>query len=291
MKASEFITAFLKFHTDFEARTGVEVDFDQTVPLFLAGQPFEAEAIPVPAPVIEWSDSIQTSSNPPFGFNQIQLERPLGTSVSASNADVGFTRVTNPLGNGFAIRQHANFNPSGARSQAGIYSFANATFDRLVKSGNEIYIAQEWYFPKALAAGALNSNPWINLGDIHSVGSGSRWDTQPGLMLAEDGSMRVSLSWREINDDSPWSSLALPVGRWFDIEMRYRWATSGAVVSVWIDGQLALEQTGLVTRDPGHNTVEIYLKFYGSQQGGGAWPTDASKYIRNIRLSAQRIWR
>ena len=52
-----------------------------------------------PASIL-WTDSIQTSDRGPFGFNQIQLERPIGKSVGGSD-QVNLTRVPNPLGAGF----------------------------------------------------------------------------------------------------------------------------------------------------------------------------------------------
>jgi hypothetical protein len=116
-------------------------------------------------------------------------------------------------------------------------------------------------------------------------------------MLAQDGSMRVQFNWGgpagNINKASPYSTIALPVGRWFDIEMHYVWAdTPSATLTVWIDGQLVLEQSGVQTRASSSQIVETYLKFYGSTQGRGAWtPTPSLKYTRNLRIAGERIWR
>jgi hypothetical protein len=206
------------------------------------------------------------------------------------------TRVPDPSGEGFALKQLATFdNNGGSRSQAGIYSFANSTFNQLVKSSTGVYIAQEWFFPETIGADSgLDSNPWVNLWDFHSVGNGSRWDTQPGLMLAEDGSMRVKWTWRERNQDTAWSTVKLPVGEWFDVEMHYVWTEGGgcdgATVTLWVNGQRALEQSGVVTKGSGHDSVETYIKFYGSANGGPDWePKPSLKYVRNVRMAAERI--
>ena len=109
--------------------------------------------------------------------------------------------------------------------------------------------------------------------------------------------MRVQWAWGDhaagINPNSERSSIALPVGRWFDIEMHYVWTdTPTATLTLWIDGQLALEQRGVQTRAPSHRIAETYLKLYGSTQGHGAWtPTPSLKYTRNLRIAAERIGR
>jgi hypothetical protein len=254
---------------------------------------------PKPLATVLWTDSIQSSCEAPYGFSQIQLERPIGEAVQG-NGEVNLTRVQNPIGAGFALKHLATFdNDGGSRSQAGIYSFANDVFENQVKSQEGIWIAAEWYFPAALTADSgLDSNPWVNLWDFHSVGPNSRWDTQPGLMLAEDGSMRVKWSWHERNPETAWSDVALPVGEWFDIEMHYVWTTGasacgeGATVSLWVNGELTLEQSGVVTKDASHDSVETYQKFYGSANSGNTWtPTPSVKYVRNVRMADGRIWR
>jgi hypothetical protein len=46
------------------------------------------------------------------------------------------------------------------------------------------------------------------------------------------------------------------------------------------------------TKGSGHNSVETYLKFYGSAITGPIWnPLPSVKYLRNVRMSNQRIWR
>jgi hypothetical protein len=250
-----------------------------------------------PATIL-WRDEIQTGGEP-WGFDGIGVEHPIGTTVVPDDANgANLSRVPDPLsGAGFALRHFATFDTGGSRSQAGIYSFANAAFDAQAKSPEGVWVAQEWYFPEAIGA-ADDPVPWINLWDWHSTdaGGGNRWHTSPGLMLTEDGSMRVRWEWggpaNAINPTSADSTIALPVGEWFDIEMHYVWTTGTTTLSLWINGALALEQTGVQTRTDSHETVETYMKFYGSTQGGTPWsPTPSVRYTRNVRIAGERIWR
>jgi hypothetical protein len=251
------------------------------------------------APHILWTDSIQ-SKVAPWGFDGYGTEHPIGTTVTPSDANgANFSVVADPLGGtGFAVRHFATFDTGGARSQAGIWSDFNTVFGKQAKSPEGVWVAQEWYFPQAISAGG-DAYCWINLWDWHTVDAdrGNRWHTSPGLMLAQDGSMKVFWSWGgtayNINPTSKNSNMAMPVGRWFDIEMHYVWSdTPTATITLWIDGQLAIEQTGVQTRASSSQIVETYMKFYGSTQGRGPWvPTPSLKYTRNIRVAGERIWR
>jgi hypothetical protein len=98
---------------------------------------------------------------------------------------------------------------------------------------------------------------------------------------------------RLYRSETPWSNVAMPVGEWFDIEMRWQFATEPTgTVSVWINGELALEQRGVMTASPDHSAVEFYIKLYGSSPSYAPWtPWGATKYVRNVRISGDRIWR
>jgi hypothetical protein len=143
--------------------------------------------------------------------------------------------------------------------------------------------------------------PWLNLWDWHSTSDdpfrgANRWHTCPGLMLAKDGSMKVRFSWggesNKINKTSPYSDIGLPVGRWFDMEMHYVWSEEPTTIRLWINGQLALEQSGVITKAATHANVETYLKVYGSTQGKTPWtPTPTIRYVRDVRVAGERIWR
>ena len=239
-----------------------------------------------------WTDSIQSGSSP-WGFDNLETQHPIDVTVAPSDANgANLSRVPDPLGGaGYAMRQFGRFDQAGARSQLALWSGA---FDDLATSGQAVYIAQEWYFPEALST---DSWGWLALWDWHSTGPSwgeNRWHAAPSLNLLTDGSMRVVLEWGGTAADiNGWtggqSSIGLPVGEWFDIEMRYQWTAQTTTISVWVNGELFLEQSGVQTRDSDHAYVETYIKLYG--ESDTAWsPTPSIKYTRNVRISGERIW-
>ncbi|WP_152049662.1 heparin lyase I family protein [Tautonia marina] len=247
-----------------------------------------------PTPIL-WADDIQEGERP-WGFSGLSTQYD-GKTVEPDDANgANISRVPDPAGGpGFAMRHFAIFGPRVGRSQAGLWSFRNAEFAKQAKSEEGVYLAQEWYFPEALSAGG-QARPWLSVWDWHSIGPNgkNRWHTSPGMFLAKDGSMRFRLDWNygmTGNPTTPWSTIPLPVGRWFDVEMYYKWTTGPTTIKIWIDGELALEQTVSRTRHPDHNVVETYMKFYGAAPSTTPWsPTPSIKYTRNVRIAADRIW-
>jgi hypothetical protein len=253
-----------------------------------------------PSAGILWHDSLQTGSWP-YGFDELLTDYPGDDDEDSCPPDdangANLSRVDNPgPGGGYALRHFATFDEPGARSEAGLWSFDNEIFGAQAKSAEGIYVAQEWFFPTAMSAGG-DDDAWINLWDWHSTGNGgaNRWHTSPGLMLAEDGSMRVKWEWggpaEAINSGTGLSSIALPVGEWVDVEMYYKWTTGRTTMYLWINGELALQMPNVQTRASSHTIVEMYSKWYGSTQGGHPWePTPSVRYTRNLRISNARIW-
>jgi len=252
-------------------------------------------------PTILWRDDIQGTSAL-LGFDGFGVEHPIGTAVTPADGNgANLSRVADPLpGGGHAMRHLGTFDAGGSRAQAGLYGDLNTVFGGQARRPEGVWVAQEWYFPEAIDA---NDDPWcwISVWDWHSIDAttrGNRWHTSPGLLVARDGSMRLELVWggtaSGINGPGVASTLSMPVGRWFDIEMHYQWVdTRTGTIEVWIDGALALEQRGVQTRSSTHGVVETYMKFYGSTQGlHGPWsPTPTLKYTRNVRVAGERIWR
>ena len=247
---------------------------------------------------ILWSDGIDENTAQ-WGFDWLETAYPIGNTLSVTNNDAlgaSITRVVDPItGTGSALRLFGQFDAGGSKAQVGIFSFANTAFGNQAKSNDGIYVAQEWLFPQVLSA---NGDPWswIDLLDWHSTGidGADRWHSSPGLILARDGSMHAHFEWggdaQYINQDSADSLLAFPVGEWFNIEMYYKWSATSADLRMWVNGDLFLEQLNVVTKASSHQNVEMYTKWYGSDQGHTSWsPTPSVRYIRNIRISGSPI--
>jgi hypothetical protein len=182
-----------------------------------------------------WTDSIQSGGSP-FGFDNRETQHPIDVTVEPSDGNgANLSRVPDPLGGqGYAMRPYGRFDQGGARSQLALWGGA---FGDLAASGQTVYVAQEWYFPEALHS---DSWGWLALWDWHSTGPGwgeNRWHAAPSLNLLSDGSMRVELAWGGTTADiNGWSgdvsSKGLPVGEWFDIEMRYQWTAGTTTITV-----------------------------------------------------------
>lgn len=252
------------------------------------------------APTILWHDDIQGTSEL-MGFSGFGIEHPIGTEVTGSDQNgANLSRVANPLpGDGFALRHLGVFDLGGARAQAGLYGDATPAFGNQATRPEGIWVAAEIYFPEVLIA--PSGGGWLSIWDWHSIDAGTRgnrWHTDPGLMIASDGSMRLQLAWgqgtmHDINGDGPTSTVEMPVGRWFDLEMHFEWVdTQRGTIQVWLDGELMLEQRNVQTRASSHAVVETYMKWYGSTFTDGAWqPSPGIRYTRNVRVAGERIWR
>jgi hypothetical protein len=253
----------------------------------LSGRPWRPEPTPEPTPII-WRDNIQDGELP-WGFDGLGIQYA-GVHVVPDDANgANLSKVPDPAGGpGYALRHYANFDNS-ARSQAGIYSFVTPELAAQAMSDEGVYVAMEWYFPEVFHADRIHG-PWINVWDWHSTGpwGSDRWHTSPGMFLKTDGTMQFYLAWFFGGGGvSQESNVPFPVGRWFDIEMHYKWTSGPATIQVWIDGELAIEQTVPMTCAPTHTVLEMYTKFYGA----GLWfPTQSTRYTRNVRFAGSRIW-
>jgi hypothetical protein len=238
-----------------------------------------------PSQVVEWDDGIQKDLKG-WGFDGLGLQN-------------GGTLERVFLDGAYAIKHQAWLNNGTGRAQLGITSSENKRFKTQAQSSAGIWAAHEIKIPEIISAGtASDTAPWLNLWDWHSIDAdgNNRWHTSPGLMLAQDGSMRFRFEWggpaNAINHPSAYSTIPLPVGRWFDLEMHYVWSTVPTTISVWIDGKLALEQAGVITRAASHANTETYIKLYGNSNGGLSWhPDPVILYTRNLRFAGERIWR
>lgn len=244
-----------------------------------------------------WQDGIQENVQPDWGWGApgSGTAHPIETNVVPSDANgANLSRVADPLGGPlFCIRHYVNLNPSG-RSQLGLGFPTSPALQAQIQKPTGILAEAEFLFPVALTT-AVPHWQWINLWDFHSVDANgaNRQHTSPGIMLDQFSTMKFYLAWganlNTINPASAMSSIALPVGRWFKIRIQYIWSLTPITIKVWIDGVLALQQNGVITRVATNANVETYLKLYGGNNGDASnWiPEPTIRYSRNLKIWAE----
>ena len=181
-----------------------------------------------------FQDTVQTTGYP-WGFTDgsIDTEAPIDHDVVPNDANgSNLTVVANPLGGGgSAIRHFLNYDVAGSgRSQIGIWfndTVNNAAWHAAASSGNEIYIAQEIYLPVAIRG--TGQYPWTDICGIQVTDNdgNNRWQTNPGFHIATGwygapGDNYLVVEWGSQADvnESAMSSIPLPVGEWFDVEIQ-----------------------------------------------------------------------
>jgi hypothetical protein len=74
-------------------------------------------------------------------------------------------------------------------------------------------------------------------------------------------------------------------------EMHYVWSASGTTVLPWINGDLALQRSGVKTKGSSHKRRDLH-EVLRLVEGGTTWSLRPSvKYMRNVRIAGERIWR
>ncbi len=245
-----------------------------------------------PGGTIIWTDDIQNGS-PPWGFDLIQCQHSIDTEVACSDANgANVSVVADPAGGtGKAMRHYIVTSGSGGRTQAGVMSLFNSAFATQLANHGEVWIEEEAYFPSMPTPSG--NYPWLSIMDFHSTDSAgdNRWHTNPGLFLCATGIDCSSadtgkLKARNFTDsiEAGPTTITVPIGRWFKLQVHWVWSTSAVPITYWIDGVQVLQIT-MATRDPLQTAAEWYDKWYGYDQGGAWSPDPLIRYTRNIRMS------
>lgn len=231
-----------------------------------------------------WQPDLSAAA--PYGFDQIRCDFN-GVKLNTPSDEAGANLSVVTLDGGPVIRHFAQVGPGGFRSQAGIWSWKHPEIAAQLSQG--VILSYQVKFDQVLRAGDTYS--WRNLGDIHSSNKDGTNRAYTGLNLATDGSMRVYLAWLgqyfHVNPASDFSSIPLPVGRWPELKIEFIWSEQPTTIRFWIDEQLAIEQSGVITRLPGHESVEFYpAKLYGASPAGHEpWNQNPMiQHTRNIKL-------
>ena len=254
-------------------------------------------------PTIFWSDELQTGScSSNYGFDEWLCELNDGGQTPFSSCTGALTQGDNecdlsreadpaPGGSGFAMRQVANIcRNSETRSEAGLYFWSgHSALMSHLSTGDPVFVTQDVYIPSSMPSANGDATPWLSLMDFHSDG----WHTNPGVFVDSDAAGQFRTGWGVApNSDSGFSNpgYTLPTNQWFKMEFEWAWKTSGVAVRIWINGNLAHEQTGLKTKQSGHSQPAFYFKVYGTDYGYTSWSScPMVLYRRNMKITDARI--
>jgi hypothetical protein len=177
----------------------------------------------------------------------VQCESPIGDSVPCSDSNgANVSRVPDPAGGGgYALRQYINPRES-ARSQLGIWGFAEPPIQNQLNNRGEIWIQMEVYIPSPAPSNSGNIG-WLSIMDTQSTGSNGaeRWHTNPGVFLCSavfpvcGSGSAGKLVTRNVGNNvfvGPTTN-PVPLNQWFKLQVHFIWSTSPVPVTYYITGQ------------------------------------------------------
>jgi hypothetical protein len=190
-------------------------------------------------------------------------------------------------GHTYAVRQYVGNDVYPFwRSELGAWTGGNPTLLAHMQTGASTFFIMDVYIPSEIT---WNGN-FLSIWDFHSSAGGAPigFHTCPGIML-QNGTptMRLRSVYAACDNDyeNGSSTLSMPWGEWFTLEIEYRYSSSNGGVSVWINGTLALADTGRNTH-PGGDTPQFYSKIYGEGLTPLGSPAPLIIYRKNYRASA-----
>ncbi len=190
-------------------------------------------------------------------------------------------------GDVYAIRQYVgNDDYDFYRSEIGAWTGGSPELLAHMRTGASTYFIMDMYIPEPIDWGGN----FLSLWDFHNSNGGAFIGdhTCPGIMLVNGSSMRLRSVYACDGDyeNHGSTSYTLPYGEWFTLEIEYRYSSSNGGVSVWINGNLVLTDSGRNTRpNPSGNTPQFYSKVYGAGQVPAVSSAPFVVYRKNYRAS------
>jgi hypothetical protein len=247
-----------------------------------------------------WSSTEQTQGFP-FNFDWTTCEKPIASVVGCRNGDgdgAEFDIVADPAGgSGLAIRQYANLQSGGGRSQGAVLSQVQPAIDALYDNQEEIWIYTEYYFPARVVGSG-----WLHFLGLQQTGAGvDRVANNPAMNFwSEDeygggyypGDMEIGINW--VGDTQLQKATApLPVGKWTEYEFMYKRSSGNnakdGAAQIWIDNVLVVNQTAIETWQNGHGDLEIYWNLYGDTWSADWNDPSPEHYIRNLHIGDAKM--
>jgi len=214
-------------------------------------------------------------------------QQPIGTPVPCNIWTGPATdRVIDPLGTEPVWYSKATVAPSadmrrlirGGRDR-------NAYLQKQFEDQGSIFMFAEFLFEDRLTG---DGSAWLSILDVSpSTDEGAPLfaDFWPSLEVDRAGTMKLLLDWSALRllgsttPDSVLSTVAVPLGEWVEVELEYvrssgQGATDG-LSRVYINGVLALEQTGIETWRDGFPRFNAHLGMVGSSN----WSPSLTQYF------------
>lgn len=222
---------------------------------------------------IIWQSDLNTY---PYGFDQIRCDYN-GVMLKTPSDEAGANFSVVDLDGQKAIRL---FGKAPAwRSQGGVWSFQHKEIADQIAKPEGVKVKWQVKFGKPVN---FSGTAWGAICDIHSTAPGGADRSIVGVNLSPTG-MFVRFNWVwgffKVNPNQGFSTIPVPVGRWSELELDFIWSEQPTTIRFRIDGQLALEQSGVITKFPSHTNVEFYMaKNYGESPEGN------TIHVRNARV-------
>ena len=189
-----------------------------------------------------------------------------------------------------SIRTDPAFYPNAAKAQVVRWNEPRQNTD---------YYYSVWFFIPQLfdvyPEGPDRGQGWLNMFQFHSVrDTGER--VHSGVVLFGRSNPIARTNYFELflspdfgnNIDPLNSPLAMPIGRWFNVEMRMKCAANGqGVVQVWQDGVQIFNLPNITTNQP---DADAHCHWMINAYGQFISPSPTVIYVDDVVISTGRVW-
>ena len=177
--------------------------------------------------------------------------------------------------------------PQGTGNQAQLIRWRES------QTNADLYYSVWLYFPTNIDT---RGGGWFNLLQIHTHGGGG-WTIPIGIEVrTQSNGVNAFFLHSPYSTTSAWntggmpyweysSTVPIPIGRWFNVELRFKRDTAAGVVQFWQEGVQIFNVQNVQTTHPGSTYHEFYVNIYGS----GISPSPTVIYVDNVAISRTRI--
>jgi hypothetical protein len=176
--------------------------------------------------------------------------------------------------------------PQGTGNQAQLIRWRES------QTNADLYYSVWLYFPQNIDT---RGGGWFNLLQIHTKNGG--WTIPIGIEVkTQANGTNTFFLHSPYSTTSAWntggmpyweytSTVPIPIGRWFNVELRFKRDPSQGVVQFWQEGAQIFNVQNVQTTHAGATYHEFYVNIYGL----GISPSPTVIYVDNVTISRTRI--